>query len=119
MFGQNREKSGSDVNDFNYLQQQIENAEKNGQPVEKYVMRQIDLLKETHDEFLTRAHEEGYRLESLQVDEIEIRQYSSMKALAEGIGLPVEEYDELIRAVRVRILGEEVVQNFFDDEEKK
>jgi hypothetical protein len=105
------------VEDFSYLRQQIETAEKNGQPVQMYVMRMIDLLKKAHDEFIAKAQEKAYSLQNLKVGEIEIQQYSSMKALAEKIGLPVEEYDELIRAVRVRILGEELVKANFDSSE--
>jgi hypothetical protein len=129
LFGKNREEAVPDSNDtenkdtqkavedYNYLQQQIEIAEKNGQPVEKYVMQQIDLLKKDHDEFIARVQEEGYSLQNLNVGANEIQQYSSMKALAEKTGLPVKEYDELIRTVRVRILGEEVVQELFDRSE--
>lgn len=98
---------------FNKLQKQIEAAEKSGQPIEKFVKQQIELLKLSHDEFIKTAKNKGYELNNPQLAQIEVQQYSAMKQLAQKIGLPVEEYDKLIKAVQVRIFGEENYKRFF------
>ena len=102
-------------NFFNRLQQQVEKAELENKPIQGLVKQQIKLLQEAHDEFISTAKNKGYDIiKNPQVGEIEIRQYSAMKQLAQKIGLPVEEYDELIKQVKIRVFGEENYKRFFE-----
>ena len=101
---------------FNAIQKQIEVAEKNGQPIKTYVRQQIDLLKASHDEFIKSAKQQGYDMNNQKLGEIEVRQFSAMKQLAIKAGLPVEEYDKLIKEVRIRIFGEENYKRFFENQ---
>ena len=103
-------------NSFEYLQTQIEAAEKSGDPIDDYVKQQIDLLKTSHEEFIKTAQEQGYELNNQKLGEIEVRQYTAMKQLAQKIGLPVDEYDNRIREVRIRIFGEENYKRFFEEQ---
>ena len=102
-------------NFFNRLQQQVEKAELENKPIQGLVKQQIKLLQEAHDEFISTAKKKGYDIiNNPQVGEIEVRQYSAMKQLAQKIGLPVEEYDELIKQVKIRVFGEENYKRFFE-----
>ena len=101
-------------NYFNRLQKQIEKAELENKPINGLVKQQIQLLQDAHDEFVSTAKNRGYDLSNPQVGEIEIRQYSAMKQLAQKIGLPVEQYDELIKNVKIRVFGEENYKRFFE-----
>jgi len=98
---------------FNKLQKQVEAAEMAGQPIKTYVKQQIDLLKVSHDEFIKTAQKQGYELNNPQVAKVEIQQYSAMRQLAQKIGLPVEEYDDFIKQVQIRVFGEENYNRFF------
>ena len=100
---------------FIRLQKQIEKAELEHRPICNLVKKQIKLLKEAHDEFISAAKAKGYNLNNSRIAEIEVQQYSSMKQLAKKIGLPVEEYDELIKQVRIRVFGEENYKRFFEN----
>ena len=100
---------------FNRLQQKIEIAEKQNKPIKSLVEQQIKLLNEVHDEFLAEAKIKGYDLSNPALGEIEVRQFSAMKALAQKIGLPVEEYDELIKNVKIRVFGEENYKKMFKE----
>ena len=99
---------------FKMLQQQIEAAEKTGQPTKHLVQKQIDLLKNSHDEFIKTAQQQGYTMNNPRLGDIEVGQYSAMKQLAQKAGLPIEEYDKLIKDVRIRIFGEENYKRFFE-----
>lgn len=101
---------------FNRLQQKIEIAEKQNKPIRSLVEQQIKLLNEVHDEFIAEAKLKGFDVNSKDVGEIEIRQYSAMKQLAQKVGLPVEEYDEYIKKVRIRVFGEENYKRFFEEQ---
>ncbi|MCM1338919.1 MAG: hypothetical protein NC191_04550 [Muribaculaceae bacterium] len=98
---------------FSQLQAQIEAAQKESKPIDKFVKRQIELLEGSLDEFRSQAKEKGYDMNHPKVGEIEVRQYSAMKQLAQKIGLPVEKYDKLIKDVQVRVFGEENTKRFF------
>lgn len=98
---------------FNRLQKQIEKAQAENKPIDSYVKQQIKILQESHDEFINTATSQGYSLNHPQVGEIEVQQYSAMKHLAQKIGLPVDEYDELIKKVQIRVFGEENAKRFF------
>ena len=99
---------------FNLIQKKMEKAIAENKPIDHYVKKQIQLLQEAHDEFISTAKFKGFDMQSPQFGEIEIQQFSAMKALAQKIGLPVEEYDELIKNVKIRILGEENYKKFFE-----
>ena len=100
---------------FMSLQQQIEEAEKRGEPIDSYVKQQIALLEAAHAEFITTATAQGYQLTNPQLGEIEVRQFTAMRQLAQKIGLPTQEYDERIKAVQIRIFGEANYKRFFED----
>ena len=89
----------NDNSSFMFLESQIEAAEKKGESIDSYVKQQIDILKSAHDEFIKTAKEQGYDLNNQKLGEIEVRQYTAMKQLAQKIGLPVDEYDNRIREV--------------------
>ena len=99
---------------FNLIQKKMEKAIADNKPIDHYVKKQIQLLQEAHDEFISTAKFKCFDMQIPQVGEIEIQQLSAMKALAQKIGLPVEEYDELIKNVKIRILGEENYKKFFE-----
>lgn len=97
------------------LNMAIRQAESSGMPILGFCKRQIEILEKAHSEFLTQAQVEGYNPDtSLDILEVEIKQLSAMKQIAQKAGLPVESYDERIRAARVRVLGEETVKSYFD-----
>lgn len=99
---------------FNKLQQRIDKAIAENKPYDHYVKKQIQLLKDAHDEFIATVKKDGLDINQPNIGEIEVRQYSAMKALAKKIGLPVEEYDELIKSVKIRVFGEENYKRFFE-----
>lgn len=101
--------------EFKQLQAQIEKAEKSGKPIKEYVMKQIKLLKYAHEDFFDMAKSQGYSLNDLKLGEIEVQQYCAMKQLATKIGLPTQDYDEKIKAIRIRIFGEENYKRFFEE----
>ena len=63
-------------------------------------------------EFIKQA--DNLDLDDLGKARIEIQIYSNLKFWAKKIGLPVNEYDELIKNVRIRIFGEENYNSFFE-----
>lgn len=101
-------------NFYNKLEKKIQLAIQENKPIKSLVEQQIKLLQEAHDEFISAAKIKGYNMQSPQVGEIEIQQFSAMKALAQKIGLPVQEYDELIKNVKIRVFGEENYKRFFE-----
>lgn len=105
----------SEENKFDILQKKIELAKANGEPIDDYIKEQIQVLKKAHDEFVKLAVAKGYSDNEVSVVEIEIEQFAIMKHLAESIGLPTEEYDNLIKDARIRLFGEENWKNFFGD----
>lgn len=99
--------------EFKLLQAKIEKAEKSGKPIKEYVMKQIKLLQYAHEDFLDMAQSQGYSLYDPKLGEIEVQQYCAMKQLATKIGLPTQDYDEKIKAIRIRIFGEDNYKRFF------
>ena len=100
---------------FNRLQQQIEKSKLENKPIQGLVKQQIKILQEAHDEFVSIAKSKGYDLLNPQVGEVEIRQYSAMKQLAQKIGLPIDEYDQKIKNIKIRVFGKENYNRFFKD----
>lgn len=94
------------------LAEKIKQAEAQGKPVEKYILRQIEILQHSITIFLAEMEKEG-RLDDIQTVEIEIRQYSVMRNLAQKINQPVEKYNELIKNAQCRVFGKENWENFF------
>lgn len=78
-------------------------------------MKQIKLLKYAHEDFFDMAKSQGYSLNDPKLGEIEVQQYCAMKQLATKIGLPTQDYDEKIKAIRIRIFGEENYKRFFEE----
>lgn len=103
-----------DENELRTLEQKIKTAQAAGENIDKYVLRQIEILQHSIDGFLEQMEKEN-RLNDVQVAQIEIRQYSVMKELAEKINHPAQKYDELIKKVQCRIFGEENWETFFSD----
>ena len=100
---------------FKLLQEQIEAAQKINKPTESYVKKQIEMLEQAHDEFIQKAVKEGFDVENdTAIGEVELKQYSAMKQLAQKIGVSPEKYDKSIRELRVKMLGEDVVKQHFD-----
>ncbi len=96
------------------LEQKIKTAQANGENIDKYVLRQIEILQNSVDAFLKQMEKEN-RLNDVHVAQIEIRQYSVMKELAKKINLPDEKYNALIKQAQIRIFGEENWENFFSE----
>ena len=93
---------------------QIEQAEQKGLVPKELYLKQIELLKIAHDEFIQTATKKSYDLNTnLDIMEIEIKQFSAMKQVAQKINLPTKEYDNAIYSVRIRVLGEETVKQHF------
>lgn len=101
--------------DFKMLQHLIDEAIRDNKPYDCYVKEQIHLLEDSLNQFLENAKEEGYDIiHNPKVGEIEVRQYTAMKQLSMKIGLPIEQYDEKIKQIRIRIFGEENYKRFFE-----
>lgn len=89
-------------------------AIKENKPIKSLVEQQIKLLQEAHDEFISIAKHKGYDMRNPQICEIEVHQYSAMRQLAQKIGLPADEYDNLIKQVKIRVFGEENYKRLFE-----
>ncbi len=94
------------------LENQIKQAELDGRSITPYILKEIEILQHSIDKFMLQMKEQG-RENDIQVAEIEIRQYSLMRSLAQKINKPVDKYDELIKNVKIRIFGEENYNSFF------
>lgn len=105
--------------EFDVIQDKIEQALSKNEPIDNLVKEQISILEKAHDEFVKKALDKGYKLSDVSVAEVEIQQFEVMKALAQSIGLAYDKYDELIKASRIRVLGEENYKIFFEAEGNK
>lgn len=94
------------------LENQIKYAEENGLSIEEYVLAAINILQDIIDQFLNEMEKQG-RMNAPEVARIEIRQYATMKSLAQKINHPVDKYDEQIKKAQCRIIGEENWETFF------
>lgn len=100
---------------FSDLQGQIEAARLANKPVDNYIKQQLSLLEEAHDVFVKEASTAVKDAQlSVQVGEVEIKQYSAMKQLATQIGIPTEKYDLAIKSIRTRLLGKEAAESYPD-----
>lgn len=96
------------------LESKIKQAEQNNKPIDKYVKKEIIWLEQQLQNFLQIMKEKGRTIETdFDIAEIEIRQYTMMKELAQKINMPTNIYDEKIKSIQCRIFGEENWENFF------
>ena len=99
------------------LIKKIEEAEANGLVPNDLYQKQIDMLQKAHDEFLKEAQEKGYDINSnLKIAEIELQQFDAMRTIAKKMGETGDKYTKAIKDVRTRVLGKELVDEFFADE---
>ena len=96
----------TDTQELKFLEEKIKLAEQNGQPIEKYILREIEILQKAIDTFVEQAKERN-NLDEFDIGEIEIRQYATIRQLAQSINLSTEKYDNAIKAVKIRLFGEE------------
>lgn len=100
--------------DIQYLEYKIKQAQDNNEPIDTYVLREIEWLQQQLDLFLEKSKDEGKDIETdFEIAEIEIRQYAAMKQLAQKINQPTDIYDEKIKQIQIRIFGDENWENFF------
>ena len=104
----------NDEQEIQYLEYRIKQAQENNEPIDSYVKREIEWLEKQLDKFLVQMKEQGRDIENdIDIAEMEIRQYATMRNLAQKIGLPAELYDTKIKQVQIRIFGEKNWENFF------
>lgn len=109
--------SEQDTNEIQYLEAKIKEAQENNQPIDQYVLREIKWLQVQLDKYFEYMKQQGRDLETdIDVANIEIRQYATMKSLAQKINYSTEKYDSMIKAVQCRIMGEGNWDMFFGDD---
>ena len=96
----------TDEQELKLLEEKMKLAEQNGQPIEEYILREIEILQTAIDTFVVQAKERK-NLDEFDIGEIEIRQYATIRQLAQSINLSTEKYDNAIKAVKIRLFGEE------------
>ncbi len=96
----------TDEQELELLEREIERAQAQGKSINKYVMRQIEILQNAINVFMKQMKKEN-RLEDVQVAEIEIRQYAMMRELAKRINEPTKKYDDKIKQIRIRLFGDD------------
>lgn len=94
------------------LEQKIKEAQANGISIDKFVIRQIEILQDSINTFMKRMEAED-RLNDIQIVEIEIQQYAVMRELAKKINLQTDKYDNHIKEVKKRIFGTEDIDKIF------
>ncbi len=94
------------------LEQKIKEAQLNNLPIDKFVLRQIEILQYTIDTFMKRMAGED-RLNDIQVVEIEIQQYAVMRELAKKINLKTDKYEKHINEIKKRIFGDGDIDKIF------
>ena len=85
------------------LEQKIKEAQLNNLPIDKFVLRQIEILQYTIDTFMKRMAGED-RLNDIQVVEIEIQQY------ADEITTEDNNHDGVIKHMQKWIVKKEICQ---------
>lgn len=96
------------------LEQKIKLAQKNGSPIKEFILREIELLEQSIEQFVAQMGKEN-RLNDINIASIEIRQYATIRELAKKINIPYEKYDNLIKNVKIRIFGEDNYDKFFEE----
>ena len=75
------------------LEQQVEKAQKLNQPIKSLVQKQIKLLEETHDNFVSETLKNNKDLaDSMDFAGVRIKQLQAIASLCKKIGLPTDEY---------------------------
>lgn len=87
------------------LEEKIKKAQEENKPIQKYILRQIEILKLCFEEFKTLS---GLADNDITLCEIEIRQYAAMRELAKKAKLPIQEYEDSIERIQIRIFGEKI-----------
>ena len=105
----------TDKQELKILEEKIKLAEQNGQSIEKYILREIEILQNAIDTFVKQAKERN-NLDEFDIGEIQIRQYAMMKQLAQKINYSTEEFDEEITKIKKNLFGEENYNNFFGED---
>jgi len=95
-------------NKFLKLEKKIQIAESQGQPIDSFVIEQIEILKKSLTDFINLALKKGYKRDDIRIGEIEVKQYQIMMELSKKINLPTDEYKKLIKDAQIRVLGEEI-----------
>ena len=93
------------------IAKQVMEAEKLRQPIEGLVREQIRIMESHHDEFVKQATDEG--IDNLSRAKIEISLYNNIRVWANKIGLSTEKYDNAIREIRVKFLGEHDTKKYY------
>jgi hypothetical protein len=94
------------------LEQQVEKAKELHQPIENLVQKQIKLLEETHDNFVSETLKNNKELEnSIDFAGMRIKQLQAIASLCKKIGLSTEKYDKQIREIRIKTFGVDFVYN--------
>lgn len=95
------------------LVQQIAEAEKLKQPIDDLVKQHIRLLKQYRDVFVHKADKNNFSA----IDKVggEIQIWGNIRAWANKIGLPVDEYTQKIFELRASLFGEEGARKLFND----
>ena len=89
---------------FKDLQELIK-KEKNLKIKQELTLKQINILKEVQEEFLIKAKNSGYSLDSYNVLTIMQEQFKAMRTLAEQVNIPTIEYDNKIKEINLKIFG--------------
>lgn len=99
------------------LENKIKQAELNNEPIEEFVLQEVDWLQSQLDLFLQTEKSKGKDINTdIDIAEIVIRQYAAMKQLLEKINRPVDTYDNKIKEIQCRIFGEENYEIFFGEQ---
>ena len=99
----------------NRLMKEKAELQQKGEPIAEVSKRLIALVAEAHRQFIEEALKQGFDAKNPKLGEIEVKQFSMMKELAKDALLPTKPYAKIIRDIRVRIFGEEMVRNNFDE----
>ena len=102
----------SDKEELLELERKIKHAKMNGEPIENFVKKQIEILENSIKIFMKKMEKEN-RLFDVVIAEIEIRQYAVMRDLAISINQPHEKFESKIKEIQSRIVGEENWEKFF------
>ena len=96
------------------LEQQVEKAKELHQPIENLVQKQIKLLEETHDNFVSETLKNNKELEnSIDFAGMRIKQLQAIASLCKKIGLSTEKYDKQIREIRIKTFGVDFVNEYY------
>lgn len=102
----------SDKEELLELEQKIKHAKMNGEPIENFVKKQMEILENSIKIFIKKMEKEN-KIFDVEIAEIEIRQYAVIRDLAISINQPYKRFEEKIKEIQSRIVGEENWEKFF------